>query len=126
MGRKQVIMSSMLLTGVMIIGMVLSGKTALFVVFIALVGFFLYAMRSVLQAWAVESVPKNMAGAGVGLQFGCSAIGSAISPSICGMLADRYDIYTAFYFLAGTIVFANLLVFFLPKTGMKPVAPAAG
>ena len=31
------------------------------------------------------------------------------------MIADRYDIYTAFYFLAGTIVFANLLVFFLPK-----------
>ena len=126
MGRKQIIMSSMLLSGAMIVGMALSGKSALFVVFIALVGFFLYAMRAVLQAWAVESVPKNMAGAGVGLQFGCAALGSAISPSVCGMIADRYDIYTAFYFLAGTIVFANLLVFFLPNTQPVRAEPAAG
>jgi sugar phosphate permease len=119
-------MSSMLLSGAMIVGMALSGKSALFVVFIALVGFFLYAMRSVLQAWAVESVPKNMAGAGVGLQFGCAALGSAISPSICGMIADRYDIYTAFYFLAGSIVFANLLVFFLPNTQPLHAKPVTG
>ena len=37
------------------------------VVFIALVGFFLYAMRAVLQAWALESTPKNLAGAAVGV-----------------------------------------------------------
>ena len=39
-GRKQVIMSSMLLSGAMIIGMVLAGHSTWFVVFIALVGFF--------------------------------------------------------------------------------------
>ena len=72
----------------MIVGMVFAGKSVLFVVFIALVGFFLYAMRSVLQAWAIESMPKNLAGAGVGLQFGCSGFGAAISPSIFGMIAD--------------------------------------
>ena len=31
------------------------------------------------------------------------------------MIADAYDIYTAFYFLAGTIIAANLMVFFLPN-----------
>ena len=123
MGRKQVIMSSMVMSGVMIVGMMLAGKTQWFIVFVALVGFFLYAMRSVLQAWAVESVPKNMAGAGVAVQFGFSSLGSAISPSLCGMLADRYDIYTAFYFLAGTIVFANLMVFFLPNTHPATAKP---
>jgi len=59
MGRRRVVMSSMLLSGVMVIGMVLAGNSALFVLFIALVGFFLYAMRSVLQAWAIEVTPKK-------------------------------------------------------------------
>ena len=120
LGRKQVIMSSMLLSGAMIIGMALAGKSMWFVVFVALVGFFLYAMRAVLQAWAVESVPKNLAGAGVGLQFGFTSLGAAISPAIFGLIADNFDIYKAFYFLAGIIVFANVLVLFMPPEAPRP------
>ncbi len=97
-GRKQVIMSSMLLSGAMIVGMAFAGKSLWFVVFVALVGFFLYAMRAVLQAWTIESVPKNMAGAGVGLQFGFASLGAAISPAIFGMIADNFDIYRALLF----------------------------
>jgi len=120
LGRKQVIMSSMLLSGAMIIGMAFAGKSMWFVVFVALVGFFLYAMRAVLQAWAVESVPKNLAGAGVGLQFGFTSLGAAISPAIFGLIADNFDIYKGFYFLAGIIVFANLLVLFMPPEAPRP------
>ena len=124
MGRKRVIMSTMLMSGVTIVGMVLAGHTLAFVLFIALTGFFLYGMRSVLQAWAIESTPKHLAGAGVGLQFGITAMGSSISPAVFGMIADAFDIYTGFYFLAGIIVFANLLVLPMPsENGAKP-APA--
>ena len=125
-GRKQVIMSSMLLSGAMIVGMALAGKTMWFVVFVALVGFFLYAMRAVLQAWTIESVPKNLAGAGVGLQFGFTSLGAGISPAIFGMIADSYDIYKAFYFLAAIIVFANLLVLFMPPDHAQRRVAAAG
>jgi MFS family permease len=124
-GRKQVIMSSMLLSGVMIVAMAFAGKSMWFVVFVALVGFFLYAMRAVLQAWAVESVPKNMAGAGVGLQFGFTSLGASISPAIFGMIADNFDIYKAFYFLAGIIIFANVLVLFMPPERAKTAATIA-
>ncbi len=123
MGRKRVVTASMLLTAVMIVGMVLAGKSAAFVVFIALVGFFLYAMRAVLQAWAVESVPNNLAGAGVGIQFGITAIGSAISPALFGMIADAYDLYTGFYFLAGIIAASNVLIFFIPNGTPAQVKP---
>ena len=115
LGRKRIVMSSMVLSGVTIAFMALAGKSFAFVIFIALVGFFLYAMRPVLQAWAVEATPKDLAGSGVGLQFGIQAVGAAIAPAIFGMIADAYDIYTAFYFLAGTIVLANALVFFVPN-----------
>ncbi len=115
MGRRRVVMSSMLLSGVMVIGMVLAGNSPLFVVFIALVGFFLYAMRSVLQAWALEVTPKNLAGSAVGIQFGVTSLGAAVSPLLFGMIADAYSLYAGFYFLAAIIVSANLLVFFMPK-----------
>jgi len=115
MGRKRVVMSSMLLTGLMLIGMVLAGKSIAFVFFVALVGFFLYGMRSVLQAWAVECTPKHLAGTGVGVQFGVTALGASISPVIFGLIADASDVYVGFYFLAATIILANLLVFFMPK-----------
>ncbi|MBX9905970.1 MAG: MFS transporter [Burkholderiales bacterium] len=123
-GRRQVVLSSMLLTGVTIIGMVFAGQSFLFIVFVALVGFFLYAMRPVMQAWAVENTPKRLAGTGVGLQFTILAIGGSIAPATFGLIADTWSVYTAFYFLAGTIIAANLLVLFIPKTGSPHAAGA--
>ena len=118
-GRRRVVMSSMLLTGVMIVGMVLAGRTAWFVFFVALVGSFLYAMRSVLQAWAIECTPRHLAGTGVGVQFAITAIGGGIAPSLFGMIADAHGLQTAFYGLAVTIVLGNLLVMFVPGGDRK-------
>jgi len=125
MGRKRIVMASMVMSCVMIAFMAAAGKSFAFVLFIALVGFFLYAMRPVLQAWAVEATPKDLAGSGVGLQFGIQHIGAGIAPALFGMIADAYDIYTAFYFLAGTILFANVLIFFMPDGDAAHAKPAA-
>ena len=125
MGRKRIVMASMVLTCVMIVFMALAGKSVTFVLFIALVGFFLYAMRPVLQAWAVEATPRELAGSGVGLQFGIQHIGASIAPALFGMIADAYDLYTAFYFLAGTILFANVLIVFMPNGRAAQAKPAA-
>jgi len=70
----------------------------------------------------VECTPKHLAGSGVGLQFGITAIGGSISPLVFGMIADAYDIYTGFLFLAGTIVCANLLIFFMPDSHQQKAA----
>ena len=118
-GRRRVVMSSMMLTGVTIFCMVLAGKSVWFVVFVGLVGSFLYAMRSVLQAWAVESTPKHLAGTGVGLQFGITAIGGGISPAVFGMIADAWGLFAAFYGMAATIIVGNLLVAFVPGGDKK-------
>ncbi len=123
MGRRRIVMSSMVLTGVTILGMALAGRSVVFILFVALVGFFLYAMRPVLQAWAVECTPRHLAGSGIGLQFGVTAIGASISPLIFGMIADKYDIYTGFLFLAGTIILANFLIFFMPDSKQQSAEP---
>ena len=56
-----------------------------------------------------------MAGSGVAMQFGIQPLGAAIAPAIFGMVADAYDLHTAFLVIAGTIVFANVLIMFMPN-----------
>jgi len=113
LGRQKVVLSSMLLTGVTIVGMVFAGKSMAFIVFVALVGFFLYAMRPMMQAWDFENTPKRLAATGVGLQFTILAIGGSIAPAAFGVIADTWTIYAAFYCLAATIIMANVLVLFV-------------
>ncbi len=117
MGRRQIIMTSMGMTAVVLLFMAFAGRSAAFVFFIAVLGFFLYAIRPVLQAWLLESTPKNMGGTSIGILFAVQAAGSAISPLIGGYLADKYGLMSTFYFLAGTIVIANMFIFLIPDMG---------
>jgi MFS transporter, FSR family, fosmidomycin resistance protein len=118
-GRRQVIMSSMAMTAVVILMMVLAGGSVWFVALVALLGFFLFAVRAVLQAWMLDATPPGIGGSAIGLLFSTQAAGAAIGPISAGLVADHFGIMAAFYFTAGTIVVANLLVFATPATLMK-------
>jgi FSR family fosmidomycin resistance protein-like MFS transporter len=118
-GRRQIIMSSMAMTAVVIVMMVLAGGTGWFVLLVALLGFFLFAVRAVLQAWMLDATPPGMGGSAIGLLFSTQAAGAAIGPVSAGLVADHFGIMSAFYFMAGTIVVANLMVFATPASLMK-------
>ena len=120
LGRRSVVMTSMAMTAVVLVFMAFAGKSPYFIVFIAVLGFVLYALRPVLQAWLLESTPKNMGGSSIGILFGAQSLGSAIAPLIGGIIADRYGLGATFYFLAGTIVCANLLIMLMPRTASAP------
>lgn len=120
-GRRTIMMTSMAMTAVVLVFMALAGRSFWFVLLIAILGFFLYAIRPVLQAWLLETTPKKMGGTSIGVLFATQALGSAIGPLIGGLLADRYGLFATFYFLAITIVIANLFIFFMP-----PLARADG
>jgi MFS family permease len=115
MGRRSIMMTSMLMTAVVLAFMAFAGKSHAFIAFVAILGFFLYAMRPVLQAWILEATPKNMGGTGIGILFGAQSFGSAIAPLIAGMIADRHGLLATFWFLAATIVVANLFIVAMPK-----------
>ncbi len=119
-GRRQIIMSSMSMTGVIILAMTFAGGSSWFVFLVAVLGFFLFAVRAVLQAWLLDATPPGMGGSAIGILFGAQAVGMALGPVSAGMVADRYGIMAAFYFLAGTIIIANLLVFITPSGLIKP------
>ena len=115
MGRKQILMGSMATTAVVLAAMAFAGGSPLFVALVAVLGFFLYAIRPVIQAWLLEATPKNMGGSSIGILFGAQALGAAVGPLLAGMVADRYGLLSTFYFLAATIVVANVFVIFTPK-----------
>lgn len=124
-GRRNVIMSSMIMTAAVLAMMVFAGGSSLFVFFVALLGFFLFAIRPVLQAWLLDSTPKDMGGSAIGVMFGVQSLGSAAGPLICGLIADSWGLLMTFWFLAFTIIMANLLVFFMPKQD-ENAAPKVG
>jgi MFS transporter, FSR family, fosmidomycin resistance protein len=125
-GRRQIIMSSMSMTGLIIVAMTFAGGTSWFVFLVAVLGFFLFAVRAVLQAWLLDATPPGMGGSAIGVLFGMQALGMAIGPVSAGLVADHYGIMAAFYFLAGTIIVANLLVFFTPAGLIKDVPDRIG
>ena len=57
-----------------------------------------------------------MGGSSVGVLFGAQAIGGSLGPLLAGLVADHYGLLATFYFLAATIVIANLFVLWVPKT----------
>ncbi len=122
-GRKKVVMTSMAGTALVILSIVFAGKTPVFILIVALLGFFLYATRAVFQAWTLEQTPPHLAATGIGINFSMQGVGAAFAPFMFGYIADQYSIYTAFYFLAGLVVIANILICFMP--GMSKI-PASG
>jgi MFS family permease len=115
MGRKQILMTSMASSAVVFALMAFAGGSPLFIGLIAVLGFFLYATRPVIQAWLLEATPKNMGGSSIGVLFGAQAIGGSLGPLLGGMVADRFGLIATFYFLALTIVAANLFVVAVPE-----------
>ncbi len=115
MGNQRIVASSMVMTAIVIVAMVMAAHSPAFVALIALLGFFLYAVRSIMQAWLLDVVPESMAGTSVGVPFGAQSLGSAIGPLLCGVVADRWGLMAAFWALAASIVVANLFVFLTPR-----------
>src|SRR3954468_15239381 len=119
MGRRQIVASSMSMTAVVLFAMIFAGGTIWFVVLIAVLGFFLFAVRAVLQAWLLDATPPGLGGSAIGILFGAQAVGAAVGPICAGVLADHFGIMAAFYFLAGTIIVANLMIFVTPSGAAK-------
>jgi sugar phosphate permease len=72
-----------------------------------------------MQAWLLETTPKNMGGTSIGILFGAQSLGSSVAPLLGGVIADRYGLNATFWFLAFTIVVANLFIIAMPMDDKK-------
>ena len=83
-GRRQIIVSSMSMTAVVLLAMIFAGGTIWFVFLVAVLGFFLFAVRAVLQAWLLDATPPGLGGSAIGMLFGAQAVGAAHRPDLRG------------------------------------------
>jgi FSR family fosmidomycin resistance protein-like MFS transporter len=109
-GRKRVLTAGLFSTSIVLFVLAYFQMTWLFITGLAVLGFFLYAVRPVIWAWVLDLSPKELGGSMVSFFSGSQSLLSSLSPLICGFIADRWGILTAFYFLAGTVLLANLVV----------------
>src|SRR5258708_28457366 len=77
MGRRSIMMASLLMSAVVLLFMGFAGKSHAFIFFVAVLGFFLYAIRPVMQAWLLEQTPKNMGGTSIGILLSAPALRSS-------------------------------------------------
>jgi sugar phosphate permease len=115
-GRRPIVFGALALSSVMIVLLTFIGNATLYVAGISLLGFFLFSIRPVVQSWMMDMVPPGFAGSATSLMFGTQAILGALAPVLGGLIADRYGLVNVFYFLAGLMLFANVLVVMIPKS----------
>ncbi len=114
-GRKPIITTGLVSTSIVLLILAYFQVTWLFIGVLALLGFFLYAIRPVIWAWVLDLGPKELGGTTVSVFSGAQSLFSSLSPVLCGFIADRWGILAAFYFLAGTLILANIVVLTIPE-----------
>jgi FSR family fosmidomycin resistance protein-like MFS transporter len=109
-GRRPLIAAGMVSSSVMLIVLMALRIEWLFIFVLALIGFFLYSTSPVLNAWALDIAPPHLGGTSIGILFASQALLGGIAPIVGGMIADAYGIEVAFYFIAITVLVANLAI----------------
>jgi FSR family fosmidomycin resistance protein-like MFS transporter len=114
-GRKKVTTAALFTTSLAVFLMALLDIPWLFVVFLGVVGFFLYSLRPVLFAWTMEVAPKELGGSAIAIQFTFQSALAAVAPVLGGLIADTWGLMATFFFLAGTMLLSNVLVPFVKE-----------
>lgn len=115
-GRKRVVRAALFSTSLAIFFLVFLNISWLFVVFLGVVGFFLYSLRPVLIAWTMEVAPKELGGTAVSVQFSFQSALSALAPVLGGWIADTWGLMYTFYFLGAMLLLSNLFVVFIKES----------
>ncbi|MBM7570219.1 MFS transporter [Aquibacillus albus] len=112
-GRKKVVVFSMIMTILLLIVLVLLQNPNLFIFGIAAIGFFLYAMRPVIQAWLMEITPDKMGGTTISILFSVQGLGASTFPLIGGVIADTFGMLYVFYSMIVVVILANIVIIFI-------------
>ena len=114
-GRRPVLSAGLVVTTCLLLIVAILKIQLVFIAVLAVLGFFLFSLQPVVLAWMMDVAPAHLGGTTVSSLFGIQSLFAGFSPAICGVIADRFGILSAFYFLAGTIFLANLLVYVIPR-----------
>jgi MFS family permease len=124
-GRRPLVTAGMFSTSILLVGMMALNVEWLFVLILALIGFFLYSTAPVLNAWALDTAPPELGGTSIGILFATQSLLGAVAPIVGGAIADTYGLQATFYFIAATVLVANLLVLGIKDDRKSPAPPVS-
>lgn len=113
-GRKPVTLICLTAATLMLGVLTLVEGIELFVATVFLLGLAVFAVRPVIQSWALDLAPEKMSGSVMSLLFGAQSAMSALIPLAGGLIADQWGIAAVFYVLGAAMLIANVIVYFQP------------
>lgn len=114
-GRRPVVVVALSASTALIVILTFIDDETIFVAGVSLLGFAMFATRPVIHSWLMDLTPPRLGGSATSLLFGTQAGLSTLTPAVGGLIADTWGLASVFYFLAGTMLVANVLVFLLPR-----------
>ena len=87
----------------------------LFMGSLVVLGLFLFSVRPVNFAYALEVTPKDIGATTVGFIFGLNTAFAALAPIIAGIVADRVGAVSTFYLGSALVLGSAILTLTLPK-----------
>ena len=113
-GRRPIVMGGLSVITITIIGLTFVGNPAVFVVGITVLGFALYAIRPVTQAWMMDLAPKEHGASAASVMFAMQSGWTPVVVFLSGVIADEFGLLYVFYLIAASMLCANIVAYFLP------------
>lgn len=108
-GRRPVLFAGFAVSLIVICALPLTDSLAFFIVLVGLAGIATFAVRPVIQSWALEKAPARLGGSMVSFLFGMQSAFAMAVPVLGGLIADIWGIEYVFYALGSTIVVAMVI-----------------
>ena len=105
-GRRPILMAGFVASALIVLALPSVASLPAFIVLVALAGVAIFAVRPVIQSWAMEKAPAKLGGSMVSLLFGTQSAFAMAVPIVGGLIADNWGIAYVFYLLAAAIVVA--------------------
>ena len=109
LGRKIVLVPSLVMLGLSFIGLAFAPAGWMFVAIVLIMGAFLFPLMAIVLAAAMDLVVVGAQATVVSLVFGSAVVVSAISPALAGIIADSEGTKSVFLFASLLVLSTSLL-----------------
>lgn len=108
-GRRPILMAGFAGSAAFLLALPSITSLPVLVTLVGFAGIFIFAVRPVIQSWALDMTPPRLGGSITSLLFGTQSLFAIAVPIIGGVIADRWGLEYVFYALAGSIVVATFV-----------------
>lgn len=118
-GRRPVLMIGFAGSAVVMFALPYIESLIVLITVIGMAGVFIFAVRPVLQSWALDMTPPQLGGSMVSLLFGTQSLFAMLVPILGGLIADAWGLAYVFQILSGAIVIAAVIALTISDDARK-------